>query len=128
MKGNIERLTAVEEDTMNIIWELGTCSVRDVWGKLDPKPPYTTLASVFKNLERKQYIKPFRYGKTYEYEVCISREEYASQTMHRLVNNYFTGSYKHLVQFFASGSDISAKDLREVIDMIEQGEKDVENE
>ena len=39
------------------------------------------------------------------------------------VDNYFTGSYKHLVQFFAAGSDISVKDLREVIDMIEKGEE-----
>mgnify|MGYP000263829354 len=43
--------------------------------------------------------------------------------MHRMVDNYFTGSYKHLVQFFAAGSDISVKDLREVIDMIEKGEE-----
>ncbi|ETA26045.1 transcriptional regulator [Porphyromonas gingivalis SJD2] len=124
MSKEIERLTAIEEDTMNIIWQLGTCNIRQVLAEVpEPKPPYTTLASVFKNLERKHYIKPFREGKTYHYRICISREEYATRTMHRMVDNYFTGSYKHLVQFFAAGSDISVKDLREVIDMIEKGEE-----
>ncbi|SJL28671.1 transcriptional regulator [Porphyromonas gingivalis] len=51
------------------------------------------------------------------------QRSHATRTMHRMVDNYFTGSYKHLVQFFAAGSDISVKDLREVIDMIEKGEE-----
>ncbi len=123
MQNDIERLTAIEEDTMNVIWQLGTCSIRQVLAEVpEPKPPYTTLASVFKNLERKHYIKPYRDGKTYVYRIGITKEEYAARTVHRMVDNYFTGSYKHLVQFFAAGSDISTKDLQEIIRMIEQGE------
>ena len=53
---------------MRKIWEAGPCAVRDLLSVYpEPKPPYTTLASIVKNLERKQYVKPTRMGNTYRY-------------------------------------------------------------
>ena len=38
---------------MRKIWEAGPCAVRDLLSVYpEPKPPYTTLASIVKNLER----------------------------------------------------------------------------
>ena len=52
----MEKLTMQEEEAMRWIWRIGPCFVKDVLAKYeDPKPPYTTLASVIKNLERKKY-------------------------------------------------------------------------
>ena len=46
----MEKLTMQEEEAMRWIWRIGPCFVKDVLAKYeDPKPPYTTLASVIKN-------------------------------------------------------------------------------
>lgn len=60
----MEKLTMQEEEVMRLIWQIGPCFVKEILAKYaDPKPPYTTLASIVKNLERKKYVKNKRYGK-----------------------------------------------------------------
>lgn len=59
----MEKLTIQEEEAMLYIWELGSCFVKDIVAKYPkPAPPYTTVASIVKNLERKQYIRAARVG------------------------------------------------------------------
>ena len=50
----MERLTAQEEEIMLYIWKLGPCFIRDILNEMqEPRPPYTSVASVVRNLERK---------------------------------------------------------------------------
>ena len=49
----MEKLTIQEEEVMIYIWELQDCFVKDIVSKFpQPAPPYTTVASIVKNLER----------------------------------------------------------------------------
>lgn len=118
----MERLTRQEEEAMRWIWQIEPCFIKDILAKYeDPKPPYTTLASVVKNLERKKYVKIKRFGNTYEYKALISLEEYKRAFMGNVVNCYFGNSYKEVVSFFAKEQKISTEELKEIIDMIEKG-------
>jgi predicted transcriptional regulator len=73
----MERLTMQEEEAMRWIWQIAPCYVKDVLAKYsEPKPPYTTLASIIKNLERKKYVKAVQQGNTYEYTPLIGESEY----------------------------------------------------
>ena len=120
----MEKLTRQEEEVMRWIWQIGPCFIKDVLAKYeDPKPPYTTIASIVKNLERKKYVKAKRYGKTYEYTPFIEESDYKRTFMSGVVHNYFENSYKEMVSFFAKEQKISADDLKEIIDMIEKGEE-----
>ena len=111
----MEKLTMQEEEAMRWIWRIGPCFVKDVLAKYeDPKPPYTTLASVIKNLERKKYVKAKRYGNTYEYKRTF---------LGGVVTNYFANSYKEMVSFFAKDQKISTDDLKDIIDLIEKGKE-----
>lgn len=120
----MEKLTLQEEEAMLYIWQTGPCFVKDVLGKYpDPKPPYTTLASVVKNLERKQYVKAKRYGNTYEYTPLIKEGDYKRTFLSGVVRDYFKNSYKEMVSFFAEEQKISADELKEIIRMIEKGKE-----
>lgn len=106
------------------IWELGSCFVKDIVAKYPkPAPPYTTVASIVKNLERKQYIRAARVGNTYQYTPLIRESEYKRTFMSGFVRNYFENSYKEMVSFFAKDQKISANDLKDIIDMIEKGKE-----
>lgn len=120
----MEKLTIQEEEVMLSIWQLGPCFVKDILNMYpEPKPPYTTIASIVKNLERKKYVKPQRFGNTYQYNPLIPESEYKRTFMSGVVRNYFENSYKEMVTFFAKDQKISANDLKEIIDMIEKGKE-----
>ncbi|MCD7936594.1 MAG: BlaI/MecI/CopY family transcriptional regulator [Tannerellaceae bacterium] len=117
----MEKLTIQEEEAMIVIWQIYPCYIKDILAKYpDPKPPYTTLASIVKNLERKKYVKPRRTGNTYEYTPLIPESEYKRTFMSGVVRDYFENSYKEMVSFFAKDQKISTDDLKEIIDMIEK--------
>ncbi len=118
----MEKLTIQEEEVMLYIWELGNCFIRDIVSKYsEPKPPYTTVASIVKNLERKKYVAAVRIGNTYQYVPVIHESEYKQSFMSGFVRNYFENSYKEMVSFFAKEQKLSTHDLKDIIDMIEKG-------
>ena len=116
----MNNLTPQEEEAMLIIWRLGQGFVKDILEQYpEPRPPYTTLASTVKNLERKGYVKSRRYGNTYEYTPVVDETEYKKQFVSGFVKDYFCNSYSELVTFFAQEQRISADELKEIIRIIE---------
>lgn len=121
MKVDMEKLTYQEESIMKHIWELRECVVKDIVNALEePKPPYTTVASVVRNLEQKGYLNSKRYANVNVYTPRISEDEYKKTFMSGVVKSYFENSYKELVSFFVKEEKISSEDLEEIIRMIEK--------
>lgn len=78
----MEKLTFQEEEIMLIIWRLKEGVVKDFLLQMqEPHPPYTTAASVVKNLEKKGYIAGKRYGNTYVYRPLIDENDYKAKFM-----------------------------------------------
>lgn len=110
---------------MLVIWTQDGGFIKDFLEKLpEPKPPYTTLASTVKNLEKKGYLSSEKLGNTYRYAPLINAEDYKKRFMKGFVGDYFKNSYKELVAFFAKDQKISAEELKEIIDMIENKKAD----
>jgi len=120
----MEKLTQQEEEAMQAVWQSGSGTVKDFLDQMTPPlPPYTTLASTIKNLERKGYLKSEKIGNTYRYTPVIKEEEYKKRFMNGFVSDYFQNSYKDLVAFFANEKKISADELKEIIKLIENPKK-----
>ena len=85
--------------------------------------PYTTIASTIKNLEKKGYLSSRLVGNTYLYKPAVSEEDYKKRFMGNVVKEYFDNSYKELVNFFVEQKKLSAKELKEIIDLIENNNK-----
>ena len=68
----MEKLTFQEEEIMLIIWQVKEGVIKDFLNCMEePRPPYTTVASIVKNLEKKGYVQAKRYGNTYVYSPSI---------------------------------------------------------
>ena len=107
----MERLTAQEESVMLYIWKLGSCFIRDILNEMpDPKPPYTSVASVVRNLEKKKYVTPKKFGTITLFSPRVKEAEYKRTFMSNVVQNYFTGSYKEMVSFFVRDRKLSKSD------------------
>lgn len=120
----MEKLTLQEEEAMLAIWQVGAGFIKDFMDAMsEPKPPYTTLASTVKNLERKGFIKSERFANANRYSAKVKEVDYKKRFMKGFVNNYFQNSYKELVAFFAKDNKISADELKEIINLIENPKK-----
>jgi BlaI family transcriptional regulator, penicillinase repressor len=115
----MEKLTSQEEEAMLAVWRTGEGNVKAFMQHLPNTIPYTTVASTIKNLEKKGYLLSRLNGNVYLYTPAISEEEYKKKFMGSVVKEYFDNSYKDLVNFFVEQKKLSAKELREIIDMIE---------
>ena len=115
----MEQLTPQEEQLMLYVWEFGKGFVKD-YRELypDPKPPYTTVATIMKKLENKQYVSSKLYGNTYEYRPKIKEEKYKSAFVSGIVSSFFQNSYKEMVSFFAKEEKLSEQDLEEIMTLI----------
>lgn len=106
---------------MQAIWQTGEGFIKDFLEAIpEPKPPYTTLASTVKNLERKAFVQSIKMGNSFKYSPIIKEEDYKKRFMKGFVSDYFQNSYKELVTFFAKDKKISAEELQEIINLIEK--------
>ena len=127
----MERLTQPEEDALRVLWLLSGGFVKDVLDGLPAlpgtalpgttqRPPYTTLASTLRNLERKGYVRSEKLGNSFRFVPVVTADDYQRRSLGTLVKQHFQDSYKDLVSFFAQENKISAADLQEIIDLIER--------
>ena len=116
----MEKLTRQEEEAMQAVWKTGEGNVKTFLGNMEePQPPYTTLASTIRNLEKKGYLGSRMLGNSYLYKPLVTEEEYKKKFMSGFVKDYFDNSYKELVNFFVDQKKLSAGELREIIGLIE---------
>ena|SRR5579871_2760746 len=117
----MEKLSRQEEEAMQAVWKTGEGNVKLFLEHLPSgSMPYTTLASTIKNLEKKGYLASRLIGNAYLYKALITEAEYKRKFMNGFVREYFADSYKELVNFFIEEKKLSAKELRELIDLIEK--------
>lgn len=120
----MEKLSPQEEEAMQVVWKMGEGNVKIFLENMSsPDTPYTTLASTIKNLEKKGFLSSRLIGNAYLYKPFISEDEYKKRFMNGFVRDYFEDSYKGLVNFLVEEKKLSAKELKEIIGLIE-GEKD----
>jgi predicted transcriptional regulator len=116
----METLTKYEEALMRIFWKLKRALVRDVLNELpEPKPPYTTLASNIKLLEKKGFLDHKSYGKIHEYFPTISQSDYRKNSFNELIEDYFEGSVENVLSFMVKEKGLSEKDIEELQKLID---------
>jgi len=117
----MEKLSIQEEQAMQAIWKAGEGNLKLILENVDdPKPPYTTLASTVKNLEKKGYLMSLLMGNTYFFKPSISEEHYKIKCIQDFVKDYFFESYKELIHFMCDQKKLTANDLSEILAKIEK--------
>ncbi len=117
-------LTKAEERIMIILWDIDKGFIKDIQEKFpEPKPPYNTISTIVRVLVKKEIVSYKSYGGSYQYYPLISREEYRSDQMGRLMSNYFGNSLKEVVHFFSEKKDMDVHELEEALKMLDELKK-----
>jgi len=117
-------LTKAEERIMQILWDLERGFIKDIQEQFpQPQPPYNTISTIVRVLVKKEIVSYKSYGGSYQYFPMITKEEYRSEQMGRLMNNYFGNSLKEVVNFFSEKKDLDVEELDEALRMLEELKK-----
>lgn len=112
----MKQLTKAEEEVMQILWDLQEGNVAAIIDQIsEPKPAYNTISTIIRILESKQFVSHRKQGKGYIYFPLIKKEEYSNQSLNKLMNNYFNGSFRNMVSFFVKKNDMDIKDLEVIL-------------
>lgn len=109
-------LTKAEEEIMHILWKLEKTTVKDIVEQLPkPKPAYNTVSTIVRILENKGFVDHEADGKGYLYFPLVQKSDYSHESLHKLAEGYFQGSFKSMVSFFMKKNDLSLGELEEIL-------------
>jgi BlaI family transcriptional regulator, penicillinase repressor len=112
----METLTKAEEKVMQVLWEIKKGFVKDVIDRMgEPKPPYNTISSLIRILEKKGFVHYKAYGKTHEYFPAISKLAYRSFTFRNFVANYFEGVPENVLSFMVREENLDPEEIKKVM-------------
>ncbi len=112
----MKQLTKAEEDIMLQLWELEEANVSAIIEELPhPKPAYNTVSTIVRILESKGFVGYKKQGRGHIYFPLVSKEDYSYQSLQKLKDGYFKGSFKSMVSFFVNRNDMTIKELEAVL-------------
>ena len=117
----MKQLTKAEEEVMQLLWQLQKANVAAIIKELpEPKPAYNTVSTIIRILEDKGFVNHEKVGKGHVYFPLVQKSEYSHQSMNKLVDGYFQGSFKSMVSFFMKKNDISMSELEDIMKHIKE--------
>ena len=117
----MEKLTNKEEEIMRILWDLEKAFVKEIIAAMPGQDlHYNTVSTIVRHLEEKKYVDHKTFGNTHQYYPIVSKEDYRKEFMKMAATRFFDNSYKNVVSFFAKEEKISARELREILELIEK--------
>ncbi|WP_353779645.1 BlaI/MecI/CopY family transcriptional regulator [Winogradskyella sp. 3972H.M.0a.05] len=120
----MKQLTKAEEEIMQVLWALEKANVKSIIEQFsDPKPAYNTVSTIVRILESKGFVDYEKQGKGHVYFPLVAKESYSNQSINKLVDNYFQGSFKSMVSFFMKKNDINMKELESILKEVNKKEK-----
>ncbi len=120
----MKQLTKAEEDIMQSLWDLGEGNVAAIVDQFpEPKPAYNTVSTIVRILESKSFVDYRKEGRGHIYYPTVQKSEYSNQSINKLVDGYFQGSFKSMVSFFMKKNDISVNELETILKDINKAEK-----
>ena len=112
----MKQLTKAEEEIMQALWRLQKANVKSIIEILpEPKPAYNTVSTIVRILENKGFVDYEKEGKGHVYFPLMQKQDYSNQSINKLVDNYFQGSFKSMVSFFVKKNDMNIKDLEALL-------------
>ncbi len=103
-------LTAAEQKIMQVLWQRGPLTVRDIAAELsqEQQVAYTTIQTLCRILLDKGHVSCEKQGKAFVYQATTVQQEARSQALLALVKKFFGGSPDLLAQHLITETALSA--------------------
>lgn len=124
-----ENPTPVELEILQVIWQRGPSTVRDVMNVLNERKPraYTTVMTVMNVMTEKGQLSQKRMGRAYVYSAKITRDGTQSRMVRDILHRVFDGSASTLVTRLLHQAEPDSEEMKEIRKTIAEFERKKED-
>ena len=125
-KKSIYHFGDLQRAVMDIIWELGEASVRQVWKKLSRKRDlaYTTILTSMQRLEKDGWLCHRAEGNKHIYLPTRTRAQAGVKSVQKFMQRMFNGNALLLFRQLVEEDELSDKELKELQQLINKKRKE----
>lgn len=106
--------TDKELEIMQVIWELGEATAREIQERLPGERHYNSVLTIIRVLERKGHLTHRPQGKAHVYRARQQPAKSRGRVLTHLIKQVFGGSAASLVLHLVETGDLTEDDLHEV--------------
>lgn len=115
------QLSNAEEQLMQILWKQKRAFMKDLIDAYpDPKPAPTTVATLLKRMQDKEFVNYEQKGRSREYFPLVRKKDYFSRHMQGLIKSFFNDSASQFASFFTQQGNLTKTELEELKDLIDK--------
>lgn len=112
-----------ELDVIGVLWAEGSGTVSEVRDRLPVELAYTTVLTILRNLEEKNFVYHASEGRAHRYFPRLARNDARSTLVGRLVDKLFHGSVEQLLVHLVDERKLSADDLTRIRRSLESSDR-----
>ena len=117
--------TDSELEILNILWEKGPCTVREIHEVLEKSKDagYTTTLKLMQIMLDKKLLSRDASSKTHIYKAAISQEHTQGQLVKRMIDTVFNGSAMNMVMQALGNHKANAEELEQIKQYLDEMER-----
>jgi len=116
----MKELTKAEEQVMKSLWKIKKGYLKEIIEQFpNPRPAYTTIATVIGVLVKKGVVGYKQYGNNREYYPLVKKEKYFAKHIKQIISNFFNNSAPQFASFFTNETNLSIEELEELKALID---------
>jgi predicted transcriptional regulator len=117
-----DRLTPLELELMNVLWDIGPAPVAAVRERLAAtrELAYTSVQTMLNILVRKGKLKRVLVDRAYHYRPAVTRRKAVGHAVRELVQRAFGGSAEALVMTLVESKQLSSEALERLRKIVEE--------
>ena len=125
-KKTLDHFGELQRAIIEIVWEQGEATVREVWERLRQKKEmvYTTILTSMQRLERDGWLTHRAEGNKNIYMATKTRAQAGAGSVRKFLHKMFNGNAALLFQQLVEEDELSDKELHELKRLIDQKEKE----
>jgi BlaI family penicillinase repressor len=120
------RLGELELEILNVLWEEGPSTVREVLEVLsvEPRPAYTTVLTMMRLMHEKGYLDRREQGRAHVYQARLRERRVKRGLLRDLIDGAFRGSAEALLVRLLEDGRLSPEELTRIRQLIAEKGKE----
>jgi len=118
-------LSDLEWQIMQLLWEKGVMSVKEVWQTLFPggEKAYTTIQTYLDRMAEKNLLGKQKIGLVNFYHARKDKKTILKNATENLVSRAFNGSFFSLAAYLVDSPNLSSEELEKIKELIKSKEE-----
>lgn len=113
-------LSNAEEELMQLLWKKEKAFMKElIEAYPDPRPAQTTVATLLKRMQDKNFVGYEQIGRSREYFPKVKKKAYFSKRMNGMIKSFFDNSATQFASFFTEETNLSDEELMKLRKLID---------